>query len=91
MHRIKACANTNTLMGTARTCFYVVASAEYSGYKACAVFLEETGWCYLLDTVEYKQSHHRGTLPNSIDVIMPSTTKKINTIRAQDRKINSTA
>ena len=36
------------VMGTARSCFYVVGSAEYSCYEGYAVYLVGPGRSYLL-------------------------------------------
>ena len=48
-------------------------------------------WCYLLWSVENKRNHHWETVSNAIDAFEPSTARKTTTIRAEARKIDSTA
>ena len=46
------------VMGAARSCFYVVGSAEYSHCEGYAVYLVGPGRCYLLGAVETERNHH---------------------------------
>ena len=64
------------VMGTARLCFYVVGSAEYSRCEGYAVYLVGPGRCYLLWAVETERNHHYGTVSNAIDAFEPSTAQK---------------
>ena len=63
-------------MGTARSCFYVVGSTEYSRCEGYAVYLAGLDRCYLLWAVETEQKHHWGTVSNTIDALKPSTARK---------------
>ena len=78
-------------MGTVRSCFYIVGSAEYSRCEGYAVYLVGPGRCYLLWAVETEQNHHWGTVSNAIDAFEPSTARKAATIRAEARKSDSAA
>ena len=54
------------VMGTARSYFYVVGSAEYSRCEGYAVYLVGPGRCYLLWAAETERNHHWGTVSNAI-------------------------
>ena len=48
-------------------------------------------WCYLLWAVETERNHHWETVSNAIDTFEPGTARKMATMRAEERKSDSTA
>ena len=69
------------IMLTARSCFYVVGSAEYSRCKGYVVCLVGPDRCYLLWAIETEGNNHWETVPNAIDAFEPSTKIGHNTSR----------
>ena len=77
----------NKVMRTARSCFYVVGSVEYSRCEGYAVYLVGPGRYYLLWAVETEWNHHWGTVSNAIDASEPSTVRKKATKQRHEKVI----
>ena len=54
------------VMGSARSCFYIIGSVEYSRCEGYAVYLVGLGRCYLLWAVETERNYHWGTVANAL-------------------------
>jgi len=63
-------------MGTTWPCFNIDSQAEYSWKKTHVVYLVGSAWCCVLWVAQTEQDHYRGSLPNTIDEIEPSTQGK---------------